>query len=455
MVANSNVSIQSNQSVINLTNRPAAYQAVKNPNQQIKNGIWLYLLLLIFEGALRKWFLPGLATPLLVVRDPVALFIIITAWQRKLLPSDSGLVWMILIGILSILTALTLGHGSLIVALYGARILLLHFPVIFVMGNVLDREDVLKIGKTILWISLPMTALIAIQFYSPQSAWVNRGLGGDMAGAGFSGALGYFRPPGTFSFTTGNTQFYTFVTCFVFYFLLNPKEINRILLFAATVCLLAAIPLSISRSLFFQIILTGTFVVIATARKSKYLGKMFLGVIVVWIAILILSQYSFFQTATGVFTARFTNASASEGGVEGTFLNRYLGGAIESLNGSASAKLPLFGYGIGMGTNVGSVLLVGRRGFFVSEEEWGRIIGELGPVMGLIVILIRVTLTIKIAKASYKRLALGDLLPWILLSIGAISLAQGGWGQPTSLGFSILIGGLMMASIKMPKANLR
>ena len=43
----------------------------------IKIAIWLYFFLWIFEGALRKWVLPSLATPLLIVRDPIAIFIII------------------------------------------------------------------------------------------------------------------------------------------------------------------------------------------------------------------------------------------------------------------------------------------------------------------------------------------------------------------------------------------
>lgn len=423
---------------------------VKDVNAQIKKGIWLYFLLLIFEGALRKWVLPGLSTPLLIVRDPIALYIIITAWQRKMLPPDPGLVWMTIIGILSILTAISLGHGSLLVALYGARILLLHFPMIYVIGNVFIREDVVKMGRAVMLISLPMTVLVAIQFYSPQSAWVNRGIGGDLKGAGFSGALGFFRPPGTFSFTTGNTQFYSLVTCFVFYFLLHPKEINRILSLAATGCLLAAIPLSISRSLFFQILLTGLFVFIASARNSKYIGKVLVAGILGALSLVFLNQYAFFQTAVGAFTARFTNASTSEGGIEGTFMDRYLGGILRALSDSASSRLPFFGYGIGMGTNVGSISLVGRRGFFLSEEEWGRVIGEVGPMMGLSIIAIRVGLTIKIVRNGYRNLSKGDSLTWILLSLGAISVAQGGWAQPTSLGFCIIIGGLMYASSKSP-----
>ena len=68
-----------------------------------------------------------------------------------------------------------------------------------------------------------MTLLIALQFYSPQSAWVNRGIGGDIKGGGFTGALGYFRPPGTFSFTTGVSQFFSFTAAFIIFFGLIPK----------------------------------------------------------------------------------------------------------------------------------------------------------------------------------------------------------------------------------------
>src|SRR5690606_10303728 len=97
----------------------------------------------------------------------------------RFLPSSPYLTGMVIVGFLGIITALVFGHGSLAVAIYGARILLLHFPVMFVMMAVFDRDDVVKLGKTLLWITLLMVVLIALQFYSPQSAWVNRGVGGD------------------------------------------------------------------------------------------------------------------------------------------------------------------------------------------------------------------------------------------------------------------------------------
>ncbi len=42
----------------------------------------------------------------------------------------------------------------------------------------------------------------------------------------------------------------------------------------------------------------------------------------------------------------------------------------------------------------------------------------------------------------------GDLLPWILASFGIMNVAQGNWAQPTALGFSTLIAGLMLSSFR-------
>ncbi|UOQ66423.1 hypothetical protein [Hymenobacter volaticus] len=181
--------------------------AAKDPNRLLKQGVWAYFLLLIFEGALRKWFLPGLATPLLIVRDPLVVWLLFVTWQRGLLPANPYMIGMMLIGLLSTFTAVLFGHGNIAVAIYGARILLLHFPMVFVIGRIFNREDVVKLGKVTLWIAIPMTVLIALQFYSPQSAWVNRGVGGDMAGAGYSGALNYFRPLVPFPLPTAIRSF--------------------------------------------------------------------------------------------------------------------------------------------------------------------------------------------------------------------------------------------------------
>ena len=429
-----------------MPNQPSETKPAIDANRALKRGIWLYFLLLIFEGALRKWVLPGLSSPLLVVRDPLAIWLVLSARNRGLLPSTGFLTVAVAIGIIGTVTATLFGHGNLLVALYGARVLIFQFPLLFVIGRLFNQDDVIRVGKALLWMAPLMTVLIGLQFYSPQSAWVNRGVGGNMEGAGFSGTADYFRPPGTFSFTNGVSLFYSLLAPFILYFWLQAAKVPRWLLVGATVALLAAIPLSISRGLFFSVIVSLAFTLVAVARRPKYLGQLLVAVVGGAVALFILSKMGFFQTGIEAFTSRFESAGVAEGGLQGTLGNRYVGSLQNALIGSFS--YPFFGYGLGLGTNVGNMLLGLSGGYAVGEGEWERLAGELGPLMGLSVVFIRLALSARLAMAGYRRLVAGDLLPWLLLSFCLLSLPQAQWAQPTSLGFSILIGGLTLASLR-------
>jgi hypothetical protein len=327
------------------------------------------------------------------------------------------------------------------------RILVLHFPLIFVIAKVFDRADILKLARATLIISIPMTLLIIMQFYSPQTAWINKSVGGE-AGGGFSGAMSFYRPPGTFSFTNGNTLFYSFASCLVAYFWFNPKEISRWILILSSIALLLSIPFSISRSLLFQVVISLLFAFCSVLLKPKRALGMILVMVGVIVTFYLLSYTPYFTTATAAFTLRFDTANQQEGGLNSVFLDRFLGGLIGAV--TASADQPFFGFGIGMGTNVGSMLLGGGRGFLISEGEWGRLIGELGPVLGLTVVMLRLKLAMELLFRSLGKMIAGNLLPWTLTSFGFLATAQHGWAQPTSLGFSILITGLTLASLKNP-----
>jgi hypothetical protein len=419
----------------------------------LKKGIWLYFILLIIEGGLRRWFLPSLAAPLLIIRDPLAVFLLFNAIRFNVFPKDKLIPVMFSIGVISIFTALFFGHGNLVVALFGARILLIQFPMLFLIGRIFDRSDVLQMGKVILWISIPMAILITMQFYSPQTAWVNKGVGDSLEGAGFSGAGGYFRPPGTFSFITGLSSFFGLVACFVFYFWLKPQYVNKTVLIAATFGLIVAIPTSISRTLFFEVAISLFFFLWAKSSQPGFIKRMtqlLVGFVVLFI---ILSNINSLNTQMDAFTSRFTNANESEGGLEGVIIDRFLGGLVGAFK-DIDDNYAVFGQGIGMGTNVGAQLLSGKTDFLISEEEWGRIIGESGILFGLLIIIIRISMTFNIARKCYTRFRLGDALPWMLLSFGFLMLLQSQWAQPTNLGFYVLIGGLILASLREPEETI-
>jgi hypothetical protein len=388
---------------------------------------------------------PGAGNPF-AYRARSCCYMVISNRLEEQLPAGEYLFLMVFVSGCALFTTLLLGHRNLSVAAYGCRILLLHFPLIFLIGKVFDKEDVLQIGRVLLWIALPMFALIFLQFHSPQSAYVNKGIGADSLGGGFSGALGYYRPPGTFSFTTGNTQFWSLVGVFIMYFWLNTKQINRFLLMAATAAFIAAIPLSISRGLLIQTVLSGVFMIASISRTPRLLGRMFVAFLGLIIFVALLSKFEFFENAIYVLTSRFDDAKGSEGTLDNTIANRIGASIFEPF---LNPDLPFFGYGMGMGTNAGAKLLTGKSGeFLISEGEWGRLIGEMGAVLGLTAIALRLSLSLKMLYEAYKRLKFDNLLPWIFVSASFLAVAQGQWAQPTALGFSVVMGGLTIASMR-------
>src|SRR5580700_3569286 len=103
--------------------------SMADPLRPLRRLIWLYFWLLLFEGVLRKWLLPGLSGPLLIVRDPVALAIYALALRHGVFPR-SGLVWWTAALAALCFAASFAGLGNLKVTLFGMRADFLHLPLI-------------------------------------------------------------------------------------------------------------------------------------------------------------------------------------------------------------------------------------------------------------------------------------------------------------------------------------
>lgn len=417
-------------------------------NREIKIAIWIYFWLWLFEGALRKWFLPSLSNPLLIVRDPIALYILYKALVGRISFINNYILIGCFTTFLSIVFALLIGHQNLWVALFGARIMLIHFPLIFIIGEVFTKSDVDKFGQIMLFLLPWMTILISFQFYSPQSAWINRGLGGNLDGAGFSGAMGYFRPPGTFSFITGVQMFYPLGAVFVFYYWLSNVKCNKVLLITASLSLAVALPISISRTAVFWVLFIAIMSVIGIVvmGRKRAVGS-FIKFAIIGVLILILLQYTeIYQLGSEVFSARLKNAN--KGGA--VTLKESIGDRmIENLIGplfKLSAYDLIIG-NLGMGTNAGTRLL-GKTGYLIGEIELERLFGERGLILGLIMYVLRVFLVLKFMFLAFLKLNEKLLLPWLLSGIIFFIMIRGHWGQPTALGFSVITCGLLISLLK-------
>ena len=203
----------------------------------VRRLIWLYFWLLIIEGALRKWIMPGWSNPLLLVRDPVLIAIYLFAIPAKVFPRN-GWTWILLvIGFLSLLISfvqLWLYLPPTTIALvtgYGFRSNYLHLPLIFVMAKVLRPEDVKRFGWWTLVVLVPMAILMVLQFRAAPDAFVNRTAGGE--GEMMMSAMGKVRTAATFSFVTGVVAYFALATGFLVWALLRRTVYNNWLLAAA------------------------------------------------------------------------------------------------------------------------------------------------------------------------------------------------------------------------------
>lgn len=419
-----------------------------NPNyKSIKIAIWSYFLLWIFEGALRKWILPSLATPLLVIRDPIAIYIIVKALYLNVKFVNSYVVCSTIFTLLSLAITLSFGHGNLFVGLYGARIMLLHFPLIFIIGLIFTKEDILKIGRVLLLLNIVVTLIVYLQFISPQTAFVNIGIGGE-GSAGFSGSMGYFRPSGTFSFTTGLSAYYILVSVFVFYFWLSKESCSKILLIASTTALLIALPLTVSRTAVGGVILVGIFAFIGSSTSFKSVVRvLFTVIIIISLFIVLQKTTSIFSLGTEVFMSRVDEANDQEGGLQGSFFARALNGFTEPI--TTLLNTPLFVGNLGMGTNAGAQMLTGKRDFLVSEGELNRVGGEQGFILGGGIIALRLIFALSLFYTSIKLPSAYKLLPLTFCGTALFLITQSQWAQPSMLGCTVMAAGLLVASINI------
>jgi hypothetical protein len=418
----------------------------RNP---LKLLIWAYLMLLIFEGALRKWVLPGLATPLLVVRDPLVLLIYALALQKSMKPFTNGYVLSLsAISGISLMLTMVVGHQNLMVGLFGFRVMVMHFPLIFVIPMVFNKTDVVMVGKAILIISVPMTLLIIAQFYSPQNALVNRLPGGEV-GIGLTGALGKFRPPGTFSFITGLVQFYTLAAAFVISAFIERKYFPIIITIGIACCIVVAIPISISRTLFLNVVILGIATVYGITRSKGSAKGLTRLIIFGLIGFAIAMQFDVFKEGMETFAARWAISTEDRGGVEEAIIGRFLGLLLDPLRNVWN--VPLLGEGLGLGTIVGAKLTTGDLVFLGGEGEWGRLLVEMGSLLGLTAIIFRTYFMAKLGLVCHKHLSRHNPLPWLIYAATFLLILNGQWGQSTTLGFTVFGAGLCLAAIKIPK----
>jgi len=427
--------------------------------QAVRMSIWVYLVLLLLEGALRKWALPNLSDPLLVIRDPVVLAIYVFAIRARVFPWNAFVIVLAIIGVLSLLLSVLVFMEDLIplkvillVTLYGFRSNFLHMPLIFVMANVLDLEDVKKIGRWTLLLTIPMAALMAVQFKASPDSFINKTVGlGEAQQLATAG--GKIRPPAVFSFTSGPVFYLSAAAAFVIYGALSKGVYKRWLLLMSAGALLVGVNVSGSRACVLAVVLVVLAILIILVVRPSGVNKIAGTVLALVVVGLIASRLPFFKEGTDVLSERFTtSAEAAETTVVGGLLERVLQEFTDPFQ--YLSRMPLTGWGLGLGTAGGARFLLGQGTLLFSENEWTRILAESGPILGFAFIFWRVAVMVKLFLASFRAVKRsGEVLAILLFSTVFLGVLNGQLGQPTTLGFTVVLAGLCLAATNFDGAE--
>ena len=422
-----------------------------NSLRNIRRLIWLYFWLLLIEGALRKWVLPSLSNPLLIVRDPVVILIYLLAIRARVFPANGWVFSLGVIGVFSFLLSFIPLWPYLppsrifLVSGYGFRADFLHLPLIFVMARVLRPADIKKFGWYTLVILMPMALLMVGQFRSAPDAFLNHTAGGE--GEMMTSALGKVRTAGPFSFVIGVVAYFSMAVAFLVWAALRRDVYKTWLLFAAGGALFIGTAVSGSRSVVGACAVVVSSLLVVLIFRPTAVNRFGQTLVVTVIAGWILMQTPIFKEGFNVLSTRFNEvAEATEKSVGAGMIERVMNDFEESF--SVLTKAPFLGYGLGIGTNAGAKFLTGRSMFLLSEGEWPRIFLESGPLFGLAFVLWRCALVARVSLLCLGSVKIGNVLPLLLFSATFLPLLSGQFGQPTILGFATFVTGLALAARK-------
>jgi hypothetical protein len=412
---------------------------------KIKRLIWIYFFLIVFEGAIRKWIFPGFQRPLLIVRDPVVIWIYILALSGRVFPRGKFISSIILLANASFIVSLFVPEGNVLVNLFGLRANFLHLPLIFLMPKVFTAEDVRKIGKWFFICSVLVMLIMVMQFATERTSVWNRGVSGEYDQN--PSALGKGRPPGTFSFSTGPTLFFSLVCAFLIYGVSHKKAYNKVLLLISGMSLLAAMAVSGSRGFIVSVALVFLTLVCIIIVKPFLSGRLLKFSAFILVILAIASSLTVYKSGGNVLKARF----AVGGGIKKGIINR----TVSTFGAAAEmcSVCPFLGYGLGAGTNVGSVLLTEKMGKVTIENEWCRNIAEGGLLFGPLYILLRFSIVVYMFIKSYKSLHLSNILPMLIFGASFPNILMGQFGQANILGFAVFGAGLCLAATNIPSKD--
>ncbi|MDI3383033.1 hypothetical protein ACFPPF_02675 [Xenophilus aerolatus] len=380
------------------------------------------LLVVVLEGALRKWVSNSLTLPLVLLRDLLALYTIWYALRTgalsfRRLPAQVLLLWtgiLVLWGFLQLIV----NQFSPAIFVIGLRFWLLYFWFGYAAAVSMTLTDYRRSLWVMLALMIAMTPLVVLQQSSPPGAFINTQIDTDVRDI-FVVVAGVVRPTGTFSFTLGFTTFLAMAVPALFCYRQAARHAGpgRRMFVVGFIALLIGTILSGSRSaVVFYLGLLGL-ALLGSLWFSRGVGKVYATMGVILTVSLMAGAAVLFSDALVATQERFENASQAED--VGDRIVAMLAGEPET-----HSQITWLGTGLGKGSNLASYFESGERSFMLAETESARILLE-GGVMGVMFMLLKLAVIAAGLFAAW-RVAVrirssAPILVWLTLALALMT----------------------------------
>ncbi|HVR07555.1 MAG TPA: hypothetical protein VMW75_05860 [Thermoanaerobaculia bacterium] len=425
-----------------------------------RTAVQLVMVLLVLEGAIRKWLFPGAQDLVYLAKDVLLLGVYVGCLRDRALdrfkppPLPAFYTALALGAVVGFLQIFNPKLPNLLVGLLGFKAYLLYVPLLFVVPAALptDRELVSFLRRYIL-LSIPVGILGVAQFLSPSSSFLNVYARTDAA-TGYVSTFGsseFVRVTATFSYITGYGSYLVAITILVQAYLAATRWRLRHSLAAYVALGMAAVGMLMTGSRGPVLILALLFPLywwLAVMRGAE--GGATFGRLLVGVSLLGLLLASAGSDALSAFIGRAAGTEDIGDRLVLPFISPW-----ETLPDAG----PL-GYGIGATHQTAAAVTPGIVPYswldgHAFEAESGRVMFELGPVGFLLVYFARVYLIVfalrqvfSLATTFHRAIATACLMFFLAELPGSIVF------DVTSDLFFWFFGGLLLTVMRLDRVAI-
>lgn len=367
-------------------------------------AVFVTMLLLVFEGALRKWVLPEAQAALYFAKDFVLLGAYVGFAMTKGIAAPAFrarpfVLLLVMSAAYGALEMLNPALPSLAVAAVGWRAYFFYVPLLFIVPHLFDSlEDLYRALHRYALLALPIALLGIVQFYSPMDGAINMNVEHE---AGVGGPTGFgevdrVRVAGSFAFISGYSAYLLAVALLVGALLVGRASSLRgnVVLYVTLVLIMAAMFATGSRSPVYTLLAaSAVYAVLSAAAGDLSPGMAIRAAIAA--AIVAAGIWMFLPEPAEAFQSRVMTADDT--------MDRLISPFTEPFQILVEGGLA--GFGIGAAHQSAAFLAGSDYSYWtdgiVAESETSRVMLELGILGFFLVFLFRIVIALSALRAAF------------------------------------------------------